>query len=436
MTGFSLGGKRVWVAGHRGMVGSAIVRRLAGEDCQILTVDRSEVDLKNQAAVAAWMERAKPNAVFLAAAKVGGILANDTYPVDFLYDNLMIEANIIELSFRVGVEKLLFLGSSCIYPKFAEQPIVEESLLTGSLEPTNEWYAIAKIAGIKLAQAYRKQHGRDFISAMPTNLYGPGDNFDLASSHVLPALIRKAHEAKLRGDKSIVIWGTGTARREFLHVDDCADACVRLMNVYSDPVHVNVGSGEDLTISRTGTTRLRGRRIRGRNRPRSQQARRDTAKTHERGQNAGLGLEALDRAPRRLGPDLRMVPGQRAAALMDVFGCEGRFRLDPVRSWRGGRRCRPRRRRRCWTCRAGWATAHCHGGRRRWRPMCESSRGCGRRHVILVAKGGNNRIDALGRVLRRFRLTIELAPNAQVLSTRSAHWRREMLTLDVLARGR
>ena len=248
MTGYSLGGKRVWVAGHGGMVGSAIVRRLADEDCQILTVGRSDVDLKNQAAVAAWMERTKPNAVFLAAAKVGGILANDTYPVDFLYDNLMIEANIIESSFRVGVEKLLFLGSSCIYPKFAAQPIVEESLLTGSLEPTNEWYAIAKIVGIKLAQAYRKQHGRDFISAMPTNLYGPGDNFDLASSHVLPALIRKAHEAKLRGDKSIVIWGTGTARREFLHVDDCADACVRLMNVYSDAVHVNVGSGEDLTI--------------------------------------------------------------------------------------------------------------------------------------------------------------------------------------------
>jgi GDP-L-fucose synthase len=248
MPEYSLRGKRVWVAGHKGMVGSAIGRRLAAEGCEVLTADRSEVDLKNQAAVAAWMDRARPHAVFLAAAKVGGILANDTYPADFLFDNLMIEANIIEASFRVGVEKLLFLGSSCIYPKFAKQPIVEDALLTGPLEPTNEWYAIAKIAGIKLAQAYRRQHGSDFISAMPTNLYGPGDNFDLKSGHVLPALIRKAHEAKMRGDKSLVIWGTGTARREFLHVDDCADACVHLMNVYSGDVHVNVGSSEDLTI--------------------------------------------------------------------------------------------------------------------------------------------------------------------------------------------
>ena len=248
MVSYSLEGKRVWVAGHRGMVGSAIVRRLAPENCKVLTVSRSEVDLKDQAAVRAWMAEEKPQAVFLAAAKVGGILANDTFPADFLYDNLMIEANIIEASFRVGVEKLLFLGSSCIYPKFAEQPIVENALLTGALEPTNEWYAIAKIAGIKLAQAYRRQHGCDFISAMPTNLYGPGDNFDLASSHVMPALIRKAHEAKQRGDRQIVIWGTGTPRREFLHVDDCADACVHLMKCYSDSEHVNIGSGEDLTI--------------------------------------------------------------------------------------------------------------------------------------------------------------------------------------------
>ncbi|MBT9290285.1 GDP-L-fucose synthase [Prosthecodimorpha staleyi] len=246
---YSLAGKRVWVAGHRGMVGSAIVRRLGSEDCTVLTVDRAEADLRDQAAIRAWMDKARPDAVFLAAAKVGGILANDSYPADFLYDNLMIEANVIEAAHRIGVEKLLFLGSSCIYPKFAAQPIAEDALLTGSLEPTNEWYAIAKIAGIKLAQAYRRQHGCDFISAMPTNLYGPGDNFDLASSHVMPALIRKTHEAKQRGDAEIVVWGTGTPRREFLHVDDCADACVHLMKSYSDAGHVNVGSGTDVTIA-------------------------------------------------------------------------------------------------------------------------------------------------------------------------------------------
>ncbi len=248
MTACSLSGKTVWVAGHRGMVGSAIVRRLASEACEVTTVSRAEVDLREQRAVRGWVAQAKPDLVFLAAAKVGGILANDTHPADFLYDNLMIEANIIEASFRVGVEKLLFLGSSCIYPKFAPQPIVESALLTGPLEPTNEGYAIAKIAGIKLAQVYRRQHGADFISAMPTNLYGPGDNFDLASSHVVPALIRKAHEAKLRGDRQLVVWGTGAPRREFLHVDDCADACVHLMKVYTDYEHVNVGSGEDITI--------------------------------------------------------------------------------------------------------------------------------------------------------------------------------------------
>lgn len=248
MMPFDLKGKKVWVAGHRGMVGAAIVRRLASENCEILTANRNQVDLKDQAAVRAWVATAKPDAVFVAAAKVGGILANNSYPADFLYDNLMIEANVIEASFRAGVEKLCFLGSSCIYPKFAAQPIIESALLTGELEPTNEWYAIAKIAGIKLCQAYRKQHGTDFISAMPTNLYGPGDNFDLNSSHVMPALIRKAHEAKVKGDKEIVIWGTGTPLREFLHVDDCADACVHLMKIYSDFEHVNVGSGEDLSI--------------------------------------------------------------------------------------------------------------------------------------------------------------------------------------------
>ena len=245
---FPLEGKRIWVAGHRGMVGSAIVRRLASEDCDVITAGREVVDLKRQDQVEAWMAREKPDAIVLAAAKVGGILANDTFPADFLYDNLMIETNIIQAAHANGVAKLLFLGSSCIYPKFAEQPIREDSLLTGALEPTNEWYAIAKIAGIKLAQAYRKQHGADFISAMPTNLYGQGDNFDLNSSHVLPALIRKAHEAKTANADSLTIWGTGKPRREFLNADDCADACVFLLKTYSDLEHVNVGSGEDVTI--------------------------------------------------------------------------------------------------------------------------------------------------------------------------------------------
>ncbi len=244
----SLSGKRVWVAGHRGMLGSAIVRRLAGEACEILTASRAEVDLKRQTEAEGWIASNRPDVVFLAAAKVGGILANDTYAADFLYDNLIIQANVIEAAFRSGVGKVVILGSSCIYPKFAPQPIPEHALLTGALEPTNEWYAIAKIAGIKLGQAYRRQHGCDFISAMPTNLYGPGDNFDLQSSHVLPALIRKTHEATRRGDPTLTIWGTGTPRREFLHVDDCADAVVHLAKTYADAEHVNVGSGEDLSI--------------------------------------------------------------------------------------------------------------------------------------------------------------------------------------------
>jgi len=245
---FAIKGKRVFVAGHRGMVGAAIVRRLAAEDCEVLTVARSEVDLRDQAGVRGWLADRKPDAVILAAAKVGGILANDTYPADFLYDNLAIEANVIEGSFRIGVEKLLFLGSSCIYPKFAKQPITEDELLTGPLEPTNEWYAIAKIAGLKLCQAYRRQHGVDYISAMPTNLYGPGDNFDLAASHVIPALMRKAHEAKLAGASHLTIWGSGSPMREFLHVDDAADAMVWLLANYSGDSHVNVGSGTDITI--------------------------------------------------------------------------------------------------------------------------------------------------------------------------------------------
>lgn len=246
---FSLAGRRVYVAGHGGMVGSAIVRRLASEQCEVLTAPRANLDLLDQTAVRAWFDQERPDAVFLAAAKVGGILANSTYPADFLYENMMIEANIIEASYRTGVGKLMFLGSSCIYPKFAPQPIPEDALLTAPLEETNEWYAIAKIAGIKLAQAYRRQHGCDFISAMPTNLYGPGDNFDLNGSHVLPALIRKAHDAKIAGASSMEIWGTGTPMREFLHVDDLADACVFLMKTYSGEQHLNVGSGEEISIA-------------------------------------------------------------------------------------------------------------------------------------------------------------------------------------------
>ena len=246
---FSLSGKRVFVAGHRGLVVSSLMRRLAREDCELLTADRAALDLKDQTAVQAWFARERPDAVFIAAAKVGGILANDSYPVDFLHDNLLIATNLIEAAHRADVAKLLFLGSSCIYPKFAPQPITEDALLTGTLEPTNEWYAIAKIAGIKLTQAYRKQYGRDFIAAMPTNLYAPNDNFDLASSHVLPALMRKAHEAKLAGATSITMWGTGTPRREFLHVDDLADACVFLMKTYSGYEHVNAGSGKDMPIA-------------------------------------------------------------------------------------------------------------------------------------------------------------------------------------------
>jgi GDP-L-fucose synthase len=230
------------------MVGKALVRRLAAENCDVMTVDRTALDLTDKRAVADWCGREKPDAVFLAAARVGGIVANDTAPVDFLQDNLLIATAVISGAYQAGVGKLLNLGSSCIYPRMAPQPIPESALLTGPLEPTNEWYAIAKIAAIKLAQAYRKQYGTDMISAMPTNLYGPGDNFDLNSSHVMPALIRKVHEAKQAGTP-VTIWGTGTPRREFLYVDDCADACVFLMTNYSDHEHVNVGSGDDIAIA-------------------------------------------------------------------------------------------------------------------------------------------------------------------------------------------
>lgn len=245
---FALRDKRIWVAGHRGMVGSALVRRLEREACTVLTVPHAEVDLRDQAATRAWVLANRPDAIFLAAATVGGILANDSFPAHFLYNNMMIAANVVHAAYEAGVSKLLYLGSSCIYPKFAPQPIPEAALLTGPLEPTNQWYAIAKIAGLKLTEAYRRQYGCDFIAAMPTNLYGRGDNFDLAAGHVLPALLRKAHEAKLAGAAEIVIWGTGTPRREFLHVDDCAEACIHLMQHYSDFGHVNVGSGEDVTI--------------------------------------------------------------------------------------------------------------------------------------------------------------------------------------------
>jgi GDP-L-fucose synthase len=244
---FPLAGKRVWVAGHRGMVGSALVRRLASERCEVLTVDRTNLDLRDQATTFDWVRDNKPDAIFLAAAKVGGILANASAPGTFLHDNLAIATNVIEAARRARVGKLLFLGSSCIYPRLAPQPIPEDALLTGPLEPTNEAYAIAKIAGLKLAQAFRREHGCDFISAMPTNLYGPGDNFDLATSHVLPALIRKTHEAKRSGG-ALTIWGSGTPRREFLHVDDCADALVFLMKNYSADEHVNVGTGEEIAI--------------------------------------------------------------------------------------------------------------------------------------------------------------------------------------------
>jgi len=240
---------KIYVAGHRGMVGSAITRKLTKEGFSKLVQRTSgELDLRNQEAVHAFFEKERPDHVFLAAAKVGGILANNTYRAEFLYDNLMIQNNVIDAAWRNGVKKLMFLGSSCIYPKMAPQPLREDALLTGELEPTNEPYAIAKIAGIKMADAYRSQYGCNFISVMPTNLYGPNDNYDLKNSHVLPALIRKFHEAKKKGEPSVTLWGTGKPRREFLHADDLADACFFLMQQYNEPGFVNIGTGEDLEI--------------------------------------------------------------------------------------------------------------------------------------------------------------------------------------------
>jgi GDP-L-fucose synthase len=241
---------RIFVAGHGGLVGSALMRRLrAGGFSNLLTATREQLDLRDQAAVNYWFRANRPEHVFLAAGTVGGILANSTRPAEFIYDNMLIHATVVHSAHLYGAQKLLYLGSSCIYPRACPQPIKEEYLLTGALEPTNEAYAIAKIAGIKLCQHYRTQYGCDFISAMPTNLYGIHDNFDLVSAHVLPALIRKFHEAKDRGDTEVVVWGSGAARREFLHVDDLADACVFLMRHYDQPSHINVGTGEDLTIA-------------------------------------------------------------------------------------------------------------------------------------------------------------------------------------------
>lgn len=240
---------RVFVAGHRGLVGSAVVRRLSQlGHSDILTATRDQLDLRDQAAVNYWFRANRPDYVYLVAGTVGGIMANSTRPAEFIYDNMMIHATVVHSAHLFGVKKLLYLGSSCIYPRMASQPMKEEELLSGPLEPTNEAYAVAKIAGIKLCQSYRTQYGRDFISAMPTNLYGPHDNFDLTSSHVLPAMIRKFHDAREEGRKEVTVWGTGKPRREFLHVDDLADACVFLMSNYGDSMHINVGTGEDVSI--------------------------------------------------------------------------------------------------------------------------------------------------------------------------------------------
>lgn len=248
-TPFELDGRTVFVAGHRGMVGGALVRRLAQENVKLLTAPHSDLDLRDQAQVFDWFSRKKPQVVFLAAAKVGGIVANNTLRAEFIYDNIVIAANVIQAAHQSGVEKLLFLGSSCIYPRLAPQPLREDYMLSGPLEPTNEPYAIAKIAGIKMAEAYRSQYGSDFISVMPTNLYGPGDNYHPEYSHVVAALIRRFHEAKVSGAPSVLVWGTGTPRREFLYVDDMADACIHLMKVYSGAQLINIGTGEDITIA-------------------------------------------------------------------------------------------------------------------------------------------------------------------------------------------
>ncbi len=295
--------KKIYVAGHRGMVGSAIVRKLQAEGFENFVLrDSSQLDLRNQAEVNQFFHRERPDWVFLAAAKVGGILANDTYRAEFLYDNLMIEANVIHAAYLAEVQKLMFLGSSCIYPKLAPQPIREDYLLTGLLEPTNEPYAIAKIAGIKLCDAYRAQHGCHFVSVMPTNLYGPNDNYHPENSHVLPAMLRRFHRAKLAGDAAVTIWGTGTPRREFLHVDDLADACFHLMQHFDEPGFVNIGTGEDLSIRELAelvarvvgfTGEIRHDLSKPDGTPRKSL---DVSKLHGLGWRAGIGLEAGIRA--------------------------------------------------------------------------------------------------------------------------------------------
>lgn len=248
MSSFSLRGKRIWVAGHRGMAGSAIVRRLAREECEVITASRAELDLRSQYDVNAWIADKRVDAIFLAAARVGGILANSTHPAEFLYDNMIIAANVIEAARQHQVSKLLFLGSSCIYPRFAPQPMREEMLLTGALEPTNEWYAIAKIAGMKMCEAYRRQYGCDFVSVMPTNLYGPGDRYDADGGHVVAALIMKIHAAKLANAPTAEIWGTGKPLREFLYSEDLADGCVFVMKYYSGDLFLNIGTGKEMTV--------------------------------------------------------------------------------------------------------------------------------------------------------------------------------------------
>ena len=294
---YSLTGKRVWVAGHTGMVGQALVRRLAREACMVQTVSRRDVDLVDQRSVDAWVRDARPQAVLMAAARVGGIVANNTLRAQFLYDNLMMAANVIQAAHVHGVEKLLFLGSTCIYPRLAPQPLNEDALLTGPLEPTNEPYAIAKIAGVKLCETYRAQYGRDFISVMPTNLYGPGDNYHPEHSHVVAALIRRFHEAKTQGASEITVWGTGTPRREFLHVDDMADACIFVMKTYSDAGLINIGVGTDVTIAELAATIARivgytGRIAYDTSRPDGTPRKLvDVTRLNALGWHAGIGLE-------------------------------------------------------------------------------------------------------------------------------------------------